>query len=148
MTEIRSIDLRSELERGLGSLEGERRDLRAERMDLVTRVRVLRNIVGGMEGADSERRDLLVKVPRDQKNLRIHIGREGTRLTNSIPPPMEVLKEWLSETYRRLTTIDNLLQRPGHSPGNWKHSEDSLKFRALITKKSSSKCALRICRKS
>ena len=24
-----------------------------------------------------------------------------------IPPPMDVLKEWLSETHRRLTTIDN-----------------------------------------
>ena len=42
---------------------------------------------------------------------------------------MEVLKEWLSETYRRLTTIDNDLTAVPTLPGNWKHSEDSLKFR-------------------
>ena len=65
-------DLRSELERGLGSLEGERRDLRAERMDLVNRVRVLRNIVGGMEGADSERRDLLRKFHEARKSADTH----------------------------------------------------------------------------
>ena len=60
-------DLRSELERSLGSLEGERRDLRSERMDLVNRVRILRNIVGDIEGADSERRDLLRKFHEIRK---------------------------------------------------------------------------------
>ena len=65
-------DLRSELERGLGSLEGERRDLRAERMDLVNRVRVLRNIVGGMEGADSDRRDLLRKFHETRKSCLLY----------------------------------------------------------------------------
>ena len=99
-------DLRSELERGLGSLEGERRDLRAERMDLVNRVRVLRNIVGGMEGADSERRELLRKFHETRKSADIHRKRRD-EVNKLIPPPMEVLKEWLSETYRRLTTIDN-----------------------------------------
>ena len=49
--------MRSGLERELGSIEGEKRDLRSERMDLVNRVRILRGIVGKMEGANSERRD-------------------------------------------------------------------------------------------
>ena len=38
-------EMRSGLDRDLGSLEGERRDLRSERMDLVNRVRILRGIV-------------------------------------------------------------------------------------------------------
>ena len=64
-------DFRSELERSLGSLEGERRDLRAERMDLVNRVRTLRNIVGEMEGANSERRGLLRQFHELRKSLSI-----------------------------------------------------------------------------
>ena len=44
-------EIRSGFERELGSIEGERRDLRSERMDLVNRVRTLRDVVGQMEGA-------------------------------------------------------------------------------------------------
>ena len=74
-------DLRSELERGLGSLEGERRDLRAERMDLVNRVRVLRNIVGEWKGPTQKEGTCSENFTRPE-NLQIHIGREGMRLTN------------------------------------------------------------------
>ena len=52
-------EMRSGLDRDLGSLDGERKDLRSERMDLVNRVTILRGVVGKMEGANSERKGLL-----------------------------------------------------------------------------------------
>ena len=133
-------DLRSELERGLGSLEGERRDLRAERMDLVNRVRVLRNIVGGMEGADSERRDLLRKFHETRKSADTHRKRRD-EVNKLIPPPMEVLKEWLSETYRRLTTIDNDLTAVPTLPRELEAFRRFFEIQASITKKSESENA-------
>ena len=133
-------DLRSELERGLGSLEGERRDLRAERMDLVNRVRVLRNIVGGIEGADSERRDLLRKFHETRKSADTHRKRRD-EVNKLIPPPMEVLKEWLSETYRRLTTIDNDLTAVPTLPRELEAFRRFFEIQASITKKSESENA-------
>ena len=99
-------EMRSGLDRDLGSLEGERRDLRSERMDLVNRVRILRGIVGKMEGANSERRGLLRKF-HEIKKAADSSRKKRDDVNRLIPPPMEVLKEWLSETHRRLTTIDN-----------------------------------------
>ena len=99
-------EMRSGLERELGSIEGEKRDLRSERMDLVNRVRVLRGIVGKMEGANSERRGLLRKFHEIRKAADSSRKRRDA-VNRLIPPPMDVLKEWLSETHRRLTTIDN-----------------------------------------
>tara|TARA_Y100000768_G_scaffold259528_2_gene197504 strand:+ start:7298 stop:8263 length:966 start_codon:yes stop_codon:yes gene_type:complete len=99
-------EMRSRLERELGSIEGEKRDLRSERMDLVNRVRVLRGIVGKMEGANSERRELLRKFHEIRKDADSSRKRRDD-VNRLIPPPMDVLKEWLSETHRRLTTIDN-----------------------------------------
>ena len=64
---------RSRLERELGSIEA-KRDLCSERMDLVNRVRVLRGIVGKMEGANSERRGLLRKFHEIRKVM-IHLER-------------------------------------------------------------------------
>ena len=97
---------RSGLERELGSIEGEKSDLRSERMDLVDRVRILRGIVGKMEGANSERRELLRKFHEIKKEADYSRKRRDD-VNRLIPPPMDVLKEWLSETHRRLTTIDN-----------------------------------------
>ena len=97
---------RSGLERELGSIEGEKSDLRSERMDLVNRVRILRGIVGKMEGANSERRELLRKFHEIKKEADYSRKRRDD-MNRLIPPPMDVLKEWLSETHRRLTTIDN-----------------------------------------
>lgn len=97
---------RSGLERELGSIEGEKSDLRSERMDLVNRVRILRGIVGKMEGANSERRELLRKFHEIKKEADYSRKRRDD-VNRLIPPPMDVLKEWLSETHRRLTTIDN-----------------------------------------
>lgn len=99
-------EMRSSLERELGSIEGEKRDLRSERMDLVNRVRVLRGIVGKMEGANSERRGLLRKFHEIRKAADSS-RKKRDDVNRLIPPPMDVLKEWLSETHRRLTTIDN-----------------------------------------
>ena len=92
-------EMRSGLERQLGSIEGEKRDLRSERMDLVNRVRILRGIVGKMEGANSERRELLRKFHEIRKVADSSRKRRDD-VNRLIPPPMDVLKEWLSETYR------------------------------------------------
>lgn len=99
-------EMRSGLERELGSIEGEKRDLRSERMDLVNRVRILRGIVGKMEGANSERRGLLREFHEIRK-VADASRKKRDDVNRLIPPPMDVLKEWLSETHRRLTTIDN-----------------------------------------
>ena len=133
-------DFRSELERSLGSLEGERRDLRAERMDLVNRVRTLRNIVGEMEGANSERRGLLRQFHELRKSADSSRNRRD-EVNRLIPPPMEVLKEWLSETYRRLTTIDNDLTAVPTLPRELEAFRRFFEIQASISKKSESEVA-------
>ncbi len=97
-------EMRSSLERELGSIEGEKRDLRSERMDLVNRVRVLRGIVGKMEGANSERRGLLRKFHEIRKAADSS-RKKRDEVNRLIPPPMDVLKEWLSETHLSLIHI-------------------------------------------
>tara|TARA_B100000927_G_scaffold291684_1_gene295647 strand:- start:11311 stop:12279 length:969 start_codon:yes stop_codon:yes gene_type:complete len=133
-------DLRSELERSLGSLEGERRDLRSERMDLVNRVRILRNIVGDIEGADSERRDLLRKFHEIRKSADSSRNKRD-EVNRLIPPPMDVLKEWLSETHRRLTTIDNDLTAVPTLPRELEAFRRFFEIQASIVKKSESEDA-------
>ena len=133
-------DLRSGLERSLGSLEGERRDLRSERMDLVNRVRILRNIVGDIEGADSERRDLLRKFHEIRKSADSSRKRRD-EVNRLIPPPMDVLKEWLSETHRRLTTIDNDLTAVPTLPRELEAFRRFFEIQASIVKKSESEDA-------
>ncbi|DAC43404.1 MAG TPA: hypothetical protein HA315_03525 [Candidatus Thalassarchaeaceae archaeon] len=99
-------EMRSGLDRDLGSLDGERKDLRSERMDLVNRVTILRGVVGKMEGANSERKGLLRRF-HEIKKAADSFRKKRDDVNRLIPPPMDVLKEWLSETHRRLTTIDN-----------------------------------------
>lgn len=94
------------LERQIRSLESQKRELREERVDLVSQVKILRGAVGQIEGANSERRGLL----REFHEIRKAADRSRSkrdRVNVLIPPPVDVLNEWLSETYRRLTTIDN-----------------------------------------
>jgi len=99
-------EMYGDLERRVRSLESQKRDLREERSDLVSQVKILRGAVGQIEGANSERRDLLRKFHEIRKSAdRSRTKRDQVNVL--IPPPVDVLQEWLSETYKRLTTIDN-----------------------------------------
>ncbi|MED5231125.1 MAG: hypothetical protein VYB30_01990 [Candidatus Thermoplasmatota archaeon] len=95
-----------ELDRDLRSLDDEFNSLRQDRRSQVDIVKSLREAVGGIEEANSERRNLLrnfheIKKKADkERELR-------DKVNNSIPPPASVLKEWLADTYSKLTTIDN-----------------------------------------
>ncbi len=98
--------MRGDLERDLRSVERQHSDLRSERRDQVSLVRSMRTAFGEMEQVSGERRSLLgefhnvrqaadkARVDRDEVNTRV-------------PPPIEVLGEWLSDTHGRLTTLDN-----------------------------------------
>ena len=94
------------LERQIRSLESQKRELREERGDLVGQVKILRGAVGQIEGANSERRGLLRKFHEIRK-VADKSRSKRDRVNILIPPPVDVLNEWLSETHRRLTTIDN-----------------------------------------
>ena len=94
------------LERQIRSLESRKRELREERGDLVGQVKILRGAVGQIEGANSERRGLLRKFHEIRKAADKSRSKRD-RVNILIPPPVDVLNEWLSETHRRLTTIDN-----------------------------------------
>ncbi len=94
------------LERQIRSLESQKRELREERGDLVGQVKILRGAVGQIEGANSERRGLLRKFHEIRKAADKSRSKRD-RVNILIPPPVDVLNEWLSETHRRLTTIDN-----------------------------------------
>ena len=94
------------LERQIRSLESQKKELREERGDLVGQVKILRGAVGQIEGANSERRGLLRKFHEIRKAADKSRSKRD-RVNILIPPPVDVLNEWLSETHRRLTTIDN-----------------------------------------
>ena len=133
-------EIRSGFERELGSIEGERRDLRSERMDLVNRVRTLRDVVGQMEGANSERKALLRKFHEIRKSADSSRKRRD-EVNRLIPPPMDVLREWLSETHRRLTTIDNDLTAVPTLPRELEAFRRFFEIQASIKKKSESEVA-------
>ena len=98
--------IRGDLEMGLRSVERQHKDLRGERYDQVSMVRTLRTAVGEIEQASGVRRSLLGEFHSVRKAA--DKARKGRDEVNSrIPPPIEVLYEWLSETHSRLTTLDN-----------------------------------------
>ena len=99
-------EMRGDLERDLRSVERQHRELREERRNQVDLVRSLRSAVGEMKSADGTRKGLL----REFHTVRM--SAEGARkkrdsVNTCIPPPADVLAEWLDETHRRLVTIDN-----------------------------------------
>ena len=106
MDHIEVESMRGDLERDLRSVERQHSDLRSERRDQVSLVRSLRAAVGEMQQLSGARRTLLgefhnVRQAADK-------ARKGRDEVNTrIPPPIEVLGEWLSDTHRRLTTLDN-----------------------------------------
>ena len=98
--------MKGDLERGLRSVERQHSDLRSDRRDQVSLVRSMRTAFGEMELVSGARRSLLGEFHNVKKAA--DDARKGRDEVNTrIPPPIEVLGEWLSDTHNRLTTLDN-----------------------------------------
>ena len=98
--------MKGDLERGLRSVERQHSDLRSDRRDQVSLVRSMRTAFEEMEQVSGARRSLLGEFHNVKKAA--DDARKGRDEVNTrIPPPIEVLGEWLSDTHNRLTTLDN-----------------------------------------
>ena len=99
-------EMRGDLERELRSVERQHRELRDGRRDQIDLVRSLRSAVGEMKSADGARRGLLREFHSIRKSAE-QARQKRDSVNICIPPPADVLVEWLGETHRRLVTIDN-----------------------------------------
>ena len=96
----------SEKKRILRSLDSEKKDLQAERKEQVQIVKALRSAVVGIERSGSGRKKLLGEFHSMRKQAKIHREKRD-EINVRVPPPSKILEEWLSETYLKLTKIDN-----------------------------------------
>ena len=99
-------DLRGDQKRLLATFENELRELRVERKEQVEIVKSLRSAIGKVEVADSGRKSLLREFHRSRKSAQ-QVKEKRDSINKCIPPPTNILFEWLSVTHTRLTTIDN-----------------------------------------
>ena len=99
-------EMKGDLERELRSVERQHRELRDERRNQVDLVRSLRSAIGEMRSADGARKGLLREFHSARK-LAEEARHSRDSVNSCIPPPADVLAEWLRETHRRLVTIDN-----------------------------------------
>ena len=99
-------DLRGDQKRLLATFENELKELRAERKEQVEIVKSLRSAIGKVEVADSGRKSLLREFHRSRKSAQQEKEKRDS-INKFIPPPTNILFEWLSVTHTRLTTIDN-----------------------------------------
>jgi len=90
----------------LRSLDSEKRDLQTERKEQVQIVKALRSAVVGIERSGSGRKKLLGEFHSMRKQAKIHREKRD-EINVRVPPPSKILEEWLSETYLKLTKIDN-----------------------------------------
>ncbi len=90
----------------LTSLENMQRELRSERKDQVHIVQSLRSAIGGFEASDSGRKMLLGEFHKSRKEAQKQ-RKIRDAINKCIPPPSNILEEWLRETYSGLTKIDN-----------------------------------------
>jgi len=99
-------EMRGDLGRDLRSVERQHRELRDERRNQVDLVRSLRSAVGEMKSADGARKGLLREFHSVRKSAE-DARQKRDSVNVCIPPPADVLAEWLGETHRRMVTIDN-----------------------------------------
>ena len=99
-------EMRGDLERNLRSVDRQHRELRDERGDQVELVRSLRSAVGEMKSADGARKGLLREFHSVRKSAE-EARQKRDSVNVCIPPPADVLADWLGETHRRMVTIDN-----------------------------------------
>ena len=92
--------------RDMSTLDSEARGLRSERKDQVQIVKSLRSALGGFEEADIGRKSLLQEFHKSRKKSLKHKEQRDS-VNRCVPPPSEILFEWLSDTHSRLTTVDN-----------------------------------------
>ena len=106
MDHIEVETMRGDLERSLRSVERQHSDLRSERRDQVSLVRSMRTAFGEMEQVSGERRALLGEF-HNVRQAADKARKDRDAVNIRVPPPIEVLGEWLSDTHNRLTTLDN-----------------------------------------
>jgi len=99
-------EMRGDLERDLRSVDRQHRELRDERGDQIDLVRSLRSAVGEMKSADGARKGLLREFHSVRKSAE-EARQKRDSVNVCIPPPADVLADWLGETHRRMVTIDN-----------------------------------------
>jgi len=99
-------EMRGDLERDLRSVDRQHRELRDERGDQIDLVRSLRSAVGEMRSADGARKGLLREFHSVRKSAE-EARQKRDSVNVCIPPPADVLADWLGETHRRMVTIDN-----------------------------------------
>ena len=133
-------ELKGDLERDLKSVVQQHRELREERRNQIDIVRSLRDAVGEIESADGERKSLLKQFHSTRKSA--EESREERDTVNiCIPPPVDVLSEWLEETHRRLTTIDNDLTAVPTLPRELETFSRFFELQAAIVRKRESEVA-------
>ena len=92
--------------RVLETLDSEARSLREERKSQIQIVKSLRSAIGSFDAANSGRKALLRDFHKARKE-----GQKQKHLRDSIniciPPPSNILLDWLADTHGRLTTVDN-----------------------------------------
>ncbi|MEE2624719.1 MAG: hypothetical protein VYD50_00525 [Candidatus Thermoplasmatota archaeon] len=99
-------EMRGDLERELRSVERQHRELRDGRRDQIDLVRSLRSAVGEMKSADGARKSLLREFHSIRKSAE-QARQKRDSVNICIPPPADVLVEWLGETHRRVVTNDH-----------------------------------------
>ena len=90
----------------LKSHENEVGDLRSERKDQIHIVRSLRSAIGGFEDSGSGRKKLLGEFHKSRKEAQKQRSIRDS-INKCIPPPSNILEDWLIETHSGLTKIDN-----------------------------------------
>ena len=96
----------AEKKSALRLLDSEKRDLQTERKEQVQIVKALRSAVVGIERSGTGRKKLLGEFHSMRKQAKIHREKRD-EINVRVPPPSKILEEWLGETYRTLTKIDN-----------------------------------------
>ncbi len=90
----------------LKSLNSEMGELRDERKNQVMIAKALRSAIGGLEESGSGRKKLLGEFQKTRREAQKHREKRDA-INKCIPPPSNILEEWLSDTYNALTKVDN-----------------------------------------
>jgi len=103
-TEVKQLAKDADIQ--VRSLEQEHQDIRDERKNQITLVKSMRLAVGDMEEGNLERKNLLQRFHSVRKSSEIARNQRDA-VNRAIPPPVNILEEWLGETHQRLVTINN-----------------------------------------
>ena len=133
-------ELKGDLERDLKSIEQQHRELREERRNQIAIVRSLRVAVGEIASAEGERKGLLKQFHSTRKSAE-ESRKQRDSVNSCIPPPIDVLSEWLEENHRRLTTIDNDLTAVPTLPRELETFSRFFELQAAIVSKRKSEVA-------